>query len=266
MKLSVTTDLQGALNKLNAAGGSGVRFVREQIQIASRTLVSSSGKVPGLLQVTPPFHDGIKGNQARMAGEKAISDDIKAVYAKVGDLYPIFKAYGTKLEANEYWYMVRHHPEKLPQWLSRNGPSQVQAMKHGWDGGREHEVRRVKGSVKGRWPSVVVLPGQEAELRAYIKTVQKKVGLLASCVPAAYNGRFGHLRGVPGWVKRHRGRWASFHAKEISGGFRVRIVLASPYALKDMQRRFDEVLDYRYRALARSLPFALRAEMKKLGR
>lgn len=266
MKLAAQTKLDKALTKLAALGGNVEKFVQGQVRENARLLISSSGKVPGLVQLTPPFHEGRNSSSAKEAGQNAILGDVNKVYADPGDVYGLLKAYGTDQQQREYWYLVRNKPELVDTWLARNGPSATQALKRGWDGGEAHKKRRKKGRVTGNKPSVSLRPGEKRQMLAYMKMRQKRVGMLASSIPAAYGGKYGPLRGVPAWVMRHRANWGEVREKKVTGGLKIRVTLAAPFAVADMQRRAKKVLNYRYGAMRRSLPYALRAEIEKLTR
>lgn len=266
MKLTALPQLERALAKLAAVGGNVEKFMEGQVRENTRLLISSSGKVPGLVQVTPPFHQGGSSAAAKQAGENAILGDVNVVYANPSDLHQIFKSYGTEAQLRQYWYLLKHKPQMLDKWLERNGPSAIQAMQRGWDDGAAHRKRRKNGRVTGYKPTVILKAGEERKKKKYIKMRQKRVGMLASSIPAAYSGKYGPLRGVPSWVARHKVPWGQVKEIKVSGGLKVRLTLLAPFALKDMQRRFSYVLDYRYRAMRRSLPYAMRAEIRKLTR
>lgn len=237
-------------------------FVRD----SARTLISSSGKVPGLVQVTPPHSEGKRGLDARRQGDNAVMGDIWQVYATPGKLYEIVKAYGGREIAAQYWAILKNRPDKLKRWLDLEAPDAVRRMLRGFDGGRRHmESRDRRGRVRGR-QSVIISEDEIREVRAYIKRRQANVGLLAASIPVAYNGRFGPLRGVPGWVRRHAGSWAPGFVFERPGrqGEVITIGLNARPFERDLQRRFNYVLGYRLNAMKRQLPFIARSIERRL--
>lgn len=258
------------IRRLHATPAQVKKVGDDLVRKNARTLISSSGKIPGLVQITPP-HGGADGQtrgvEARKTGEAAVARDIRSVYVTVQGLYPLIRSYGGPELAAQFWAILKNKPERVKRWLEQSAPDAVRAMKRGWDGGDEHMRRRDKrGRVRGQKPSVVLLPGQEKELAAYIKHRQANVGMLAASIPAAYNGRFGPLKGVPAWVKRHLHSWAGGTVSErtTSLGLRVRVTVNAGNLNSEMQRRFNYVLGYRLKAMEREAPFALRGFMKSL--
>lgn len=265
MKLTASVKFDRALRKFAAVGGDVEKFVGQQVRENARLLVSSSGNVPGLVQVTPPFHQGAKNaTEAKKTGEKAVLWDIRKVYAIASDLFEAFEQYGGRKLAVQFWKMAQKEPQKLETWIRVNGPPFVRAMQLGWDEGAEHRRRRRNGVITGGYRTALVFPHQMKAFQAYVKMRQRNVGLLASAMPAAYNGKYGPLRGVPGWAKRHQASWGAMKEIKVEGGVKVRLTLRAPYAIKDMQRRFTIILGYRRRAMGASMPKALRALTKKL--
>lgn len=249
------------------------RFIEQQatglLQKNTRLLVSSSGKVPGLVQVTPPHSGGVAGLRAKKQGESAVMGDIWQVYATPAKLYDMIKAYGGAEIAGRYWWLLKNKPERIAQWLDLTAPDAVRRLHKGWDDGAEHMKRRDHyGRVRGRWPSVRISESEIPKLRAYIKRRQKNVGLLAASIPAAYNGRFGPLRGVPAWIGRHRGSWAGGSMTERRSFRRGQVIRISVNAGRlngQMQRRFNYVHAYRVKAMERETPYIIRYAAKQAG-
>ncbi len=75
------------------------KFLEEQ----TRLLISSSGNVPGLVQVTPPHSAGVKGSAAKKQGDYAVSGDINQVYATPGRVYGIIMRYAGEPAAARWW-------------------------------------------------------------------------------------------------------------------------------------------------------------------
>lgn len=238
------------------------QFLRD----SARTLISSSGKVPGLVQVTPPHSQGVRGAEARKQGENATAGDIAEVYATPGKVFNLIKQAAGIKEANRYWYLHKNHPEKARFYLENDAPGIVRGLNKGFDDGQEHMRRRDRrGRIRGR-ASVLVTSPEIGALRAYIRRRQRNVGLLAAAIPAAYNGRFGPLRGVPAWVRRHTASWASGFVSERknSRGSTISVgINAGPFE-RELQRRFNYVLAYRLAAMKRQLPYITRSIQQKI--
>lgn len=228
-----------------------------------RALISSSGKVPGLVQVTPPHSAGIRGPAAKKQGENAVNRDVWKVYATPGKVYALLEKHADTKTAKRWYALYKRSPKEALGWLQNAAPSILLQMSIGWDAGAAHEkARRKNGRVYRTTPAVIVLNGS-AQIRKYIKLRQKRVGLLAASIPAAAGNRFGSLNGVPAWVKRHSSRYG--YVKDRRSGSRRTITLGiTNSAIGDMQRRFRYVLNYRLSAMERELPYVARALEKKL--
>lgn len=227
-----------------------------------RSLISSSGKVPGLVQVTPPHMAGIRGIAAKKIGENAVNRDVWKVYATPGKVYEMLAKIDKGIAAR-FWALHKQSPREALGWLQNSAPLSIRQMAMGFDGGTAHEKnRRKNGRVTLRTPKVIVMKGL-AQVRKYIRKKQRNVGLLASSIPAAAGNRFGKLSGVPGWVSRHKSRYGYVKDRKKRGRRLVTIGLSNS-AIQDMQRRFNYVLRYRIDAMKREIPYVARALEKKL--
>lgn len=248
----------------------------------TRALVSSSGTVPGLVQVSPPHSKGVRGRRAKEQGAMAISadllgfrggggrrtagvfvvmdDELLAKNAKInavgtvrlfvkknGDVYGcdqvMFKPRASIAEMHE------HH-----QSLRRKDGRVTEA------GGKTRDI--------GRWKFITQMVVSRSAYLRYERWIHKRVGMLAAAVVAAYNGRYGPLRGVPAWVARHTNSWASGSMTERESfrrGTIIRISVDAGALTSEMQRRFNYVLGYRLKAMERETPYAIRAAAKAAG-
>ena len=236
----------------------------------ARLLVSSSGKIPGLVQVTPPFggkSGKSKGNAAKKLGEAAVARDIRRVYATPGRIFLELK----KVEGGDYAAARAFYAAaKKKKWAEANAilsrfPSLPSFMRQGlqaFDDGAEHDKRRNPrtGRVGSKVPSMFI--ADPRWVTRYIKERQKRVGLLASSLPAAAGSRFGKISGVPSWVSRHQGRWGICRVQRSPTSLHMVLGL-SRSAGEDLQTRFNSVLSYRIKALNRQLPYIKRAALKK---
>lgn len=228
-----------------------------------RSLISSSGKVPGLVQVTPPHSQGVRGMDAKKTGEAAVTRDIWKVYATPRQVFSMLQQTAGVKVARYWWALFKNSPKEAVGWLQNSAPAEIRRMSVGFDGGAAHENARGRnGRVHLRRPSVMVITDTAAVGR-YIRKRMKKVGLLAASIPSAAGGRFGKLGGVPAWVSRHSSRYGYVRDQRTRTTRVVRLGITSN-AVKDMQRRFNYVLRYREAAMQRELPFVARALEKKL--
>jgi len=240
----------------------------------ARALISSSGKVPGLVQVSPPFSEGpkttdaagnvtskrMKGGDAKKQGESAVMRDIWKVYATPSKIYEVLaKADPWKAKA---WYALwKRDKAKSLAFLQKNAPASIRALSLGFDNGAAHIAARGKnGRVKGGYRAIVT---SSAAVKRYVKTRQKNVGTLAASVPKAAGSSFGALKGVPKWISTKGSRYG--YARRSKSGKRKSVTFGvTNSSVADMQRRFDYALGYRFKAMERELPYIARSLEKRL--
>lgn len=239
--------------------------LQSKLTSESRLLVSSSGKIPGMVQVTPPFSDGVKGIAAKKQGEAKVAGDIRKAYGTPGDLWRLIRDRAGQPVADNFWAYM-----KLGRWHQANAIAQKHTG-HGldvFDAGAEHRRRRnprtgrVIGGGRPSDKKFFFAPTQKKAFDAYIKRQSKNVGLTASSLPTAAGARLGAISGIPAWVKRHAGRWGMCKVTQTNRSFMVQLGLTSRGG-SEMQRRFNAVLGYRLKALQRQLPYIKRAALKK---
>ena len=230
----------------------------------ARTLISSSGKVPGLVQVTPPHMAGVRGMEAKRVGEAAVTRDVWKVYATPRRIYELLQKSASTKVANRWWALHKRSPSEAIGWLENAAPAEIRRMTIGFDGGSAHEKARARnGRVHLTRPRVLVV-SDSAAVGRYIRKRIRRVGLLASSIPSAAGSRFGRLGGVPAWISsRHSSRYGYVRESRSRTKRTIRIGLTNR-AISDMQRRFNYVLAYRERAMRDELPYVARALEKKL--
>jgi hypothetical protein len=234
------------------------KVMKDKFRESARLLVSSSGNVPGMVQVTPPFSPGVRGIKAKKQGEAAVMRDVWKVYAPPGKTYKMIKAKNAYAAAS-YWraYKARNWKEVGKVLNKILGVSLDR-----FDEGAEHMRRRNRrGRITGKASVFIRAPGP---VRSYIRKRQRNVGLLASSLPAAAGSKLGRISGIPAWISRHSGRWGTCDLRSTRHGERVRIGLTRT-AGADMQRRFNAVLSYRVKALQRQTPYIIRHAAKAAG-
>lgn len=261
--------------------------MRRFVQTSARALVSSSGNVPGLVQVTPPAHaaDGklVGASKAKAAGEMSITMDLlglgrakgkrtagvfvvmaddllarNAEIAKNGTVVRLFvKKDGTIYGTDRHNYrpkastseMYAHH-----QRMRRKSDGRVSTA-----GGATRDI--------GRWKFIDQMVVSRSAYLRYERMIHKRVGMMAAGVVAAYNGRFGPLAGVPAYIKRHTGGWVAGKLIELDAedGYEVTIRLEAGGMNSEMQRRFTYVLNYRVRAMQRQMPYIVASLEAKIA-
>jgi len=234
---------------------------------SARALISSSGAVPGLVQVTPPSQ-GKANTAAKKTGEAAVMRDIYQVYTTPGKVYELLRALDAGAAA-AFWIHVKKKRWEVAQSILDRFPSLPSYARklEAFDDGREHRARRGRnGRVRGNKPSMII--AEPKWVRRYIREKQQLVGMLAASIPSAYNGRFGALKGVPAWISRHGGSWARGYVTERqdTNGTLITIGLDAGSELNaETQRRFNYVLGYRVKAMQRQIPFIARSLEAKIA-
>lgn len=238
-------------------------FIRD----SARTLISSSGSTPGLVQVTPP-NQGKATIQAKKTGEAAIMRDVYRVYTTPGEVYKLLRALNANAAA-AFWLHAKNKRWEQAQKILDGFPSlpaYARTLK-AFDDGAAHRARRNnRGRVSGKAPSMLVADGKW--IRRFLRDKQKRVGLLAASIPAAYNGRYGPLKGLPSWITRHASSWAPGFVIERAAkdGSTITIgINAGSNLNRDAQRRFNYVLGYRIKAMKRQLPYLARVIEDRLA-
>lgn len=119
----------------------------------------------------------------------------------------------------------------------------------------------------GRWRFINQMVVSRSAYLRYEKFIVHRVGMLAASVLAAYDGRFGSLAGVPAWIRRHNKGWGVGMIKDhtTSNGMIVTIGLDVGSLNREMQRRFNAALDYRYKAFFADAPRHLSRAAKSAG-
>lgn len=262
--ISGKLDLTPLLRRMRATPEILHEQIQKMVLAESRLLVSSSGKIPGLVQVTPPFSNGVKGIAAKKQGEVRVEDDIRKAYGSPSDLWRLIRDAAGRGPADNFWAYM-----KLKRWEQAN---QI-AMKftgyqlESFDGGAEHRARRdartghVRGGKQPRDKRVFLSPAAARSFEAYIKRKKNQVGLLASSLPSAASA-LGKITGVPAWVSRHHGPWGRCGITRTRNSLHVTLGLTQR-AIADLQRRFGYVLDYRVKAFQRQIPYIKRHALKQ---
>lgn len=260
--ISAQLDLSGLSRKLKLIPERCDAIMHRELKRNMRLLVSSSGKVPGLVQVTPPHSKGTRGTAARKQGEAMLTADIWRVYGTPGNLYALVKAKLSEDMAKAFWKAI-----KKKDWEAANKITmQVAGLRlQEFDDGAAHRKMRGKtsGRVSKRHVKTIYIANSKWVER-YIKDKKKNVGLLAAApLAAARSNLEGEIKGVPDWVDRHHPAWSTI----MEGGKQdmryIELVISAPYVVAGMQRRFRYVLEYRLAAMKRETPYILKAELKK---
>lgn len=262
MTIIGNVNLQKLIRAIEQFPGKAAGFQDEFLLQQVGLLVSNPrGNVPGILQITPPSSAGVKGESSKLQGEKRIMQDFSKVYKFPWHVFQLIKIHGNDNLAAGYWkaYVagdskrmtsIVSHVEGLPDWASWTPRA--------FDGGKAIKERRSKasGRVNGSKPSM--LCNDPAGLIAYRKIRLGRVGLLASIIPTAAVSVLTNIKGVPKFVKRHKGSWGGsvIPIKRPKG--KVYKIGLTAYAGNEMQRRMNYALEYRVKALNRQAPYIVK--------
>jgi hypothetical protein len=88
--------------------------------------------------------------------------------------------------------------------------------------------------------------------RAYIKTAQKKVGVLNAGWLAAAHDLKTSSRATPAWITRHGKKPGGINQVKTVGGILVQVFNSVPYFPKDMERRVQRAIFYREKGLKKA--------------
>ena len=239
-----------------AASPAEVAELQTKIESEARLLVSSSGKIPGLVQVTAPSQ-GKANTEAKRRGEAKVEADIRKAYGTPSDLWRLIRDQSNKGTADNFWAYM-----KLGRWHQANDLA-LRITGHGldvFDGGIEHQRRRnprtgrVIGGEQPRDKRLFLAPTQLKALDAYIKQQQARVGLLASGWSAAANAL-----DVPvaAWIARHGPTTGSVQI-DLSGDRMS--VIATNYApglpagvRAELKRRLVKAVEYQTNTMERAI-------------
>ena len=232
---------------------------RETAQIMSKAVTDDArGFVKDIMAVTPPAM-GKANVEAKKRGEAAVARDIRKVYATPGKLYEMIQTNAPKLAA-PFWAAVKAKDWQRANRLARSA-NVPEIIDLGSDDGLVHQSRRKKGRVTGKQPSAGV---QDVRyLKAYIKTMQARVGLLAAGFkPAAL--RLG--ASMPAWISRHSASIGTISVNPNLERFTIVISNRARHGSgNDLSRRIGWVLksEKRKKRLQNSIRYGIRAALKK---
>lgn len=231
------------INKITQADMRG--FIRKQMA----STISSSGKVPGVIQITPPFGSR-KGREAQHAGRLGIDTDLSGVFV------------GVKLKGRREIKQVFGRPLKRSVFVKTKEVNlDVEAIYRARVG-RRSELRGLAGRItRGRKQAYYVSKPKLEKLR---RKLYQRVGWACACWYQAGIKAGLDLKGVPAWVKNHSGAPGVAQIRQAGTNFSITVTNRVPYGnalnLADKARR---ALGYRLKAMQRELPSFISAILKK---
>lgn len=229
--ITCTVDLGTTLRRLAKVPRDAARIIETAID------TDAKGFVRDIVGITPPSM-GKANVAAKQRGATAINRDVRRVYGTMGALYERIRA-RSKGAAAAFWKAAN-----LKQWQecdricrSVGEPLLTDFIS---EDGTEHQRRRNRrdGRVTGKQPSVFVR--ETRSLRAYIKSTQSRVGLLA----AGFKPAASHLRvSLPAWVQRHALQPGTIRLHRAPGQYSITISNTARHGRgTDLSRRMRYVL------------------------
>lgn len=246
--ITIRANVSVTIDRINRLGPEARVATKDWMKKQGRLLISSGGKVPGLVQVTPPMNANAKGAKALAQGKKAIDRDLARVFVpvRIKGRRKITQAWGRDLKRPKY-------VQTKEIWPDVEGIHAARFQRKTQKGGKMS-----RGRAQAYYVDVKKLEATRRRLHA-------RVGRLASAVVGAGERALGLLNGVPAFVRRHSSNLGAVALLEDGNGIRVRAANYARAANAALQRRFNYVAQYRLRAMERELPYMARALEKKFA-
>lgn len=240
------------LGKLATITGDDLKAVMKQE--ATLAIYNSNPKVPGVINITPPFSQKSKDPaSALLMAQRSIDRDLSGVFMPV-----TIKGQRT----------ITHLFGKTNPNVGRKPPYVVET-KERWPDVSGIYKRRWKSKNEGR--SKRMTRGQKSlyyvdarKLSIERRESYAMIGLACACWYLAAVQAGLTPRGVPAWVKRHTSAFGAGSIDISEHAIRITLSSSLPYnTALSMQSKMTRVLGYRQGALERRLPYILAVAVKK---
>lgn len=240
------------LGKLAEITGDDLKHVMKQE--ATLAIFNTNPKVPGVINITPPFHQKAKDSaSALLSAQKSIDRDLSGVFMPV-----TIKGERTipHLFGNTSPNVGRKPPYVVK--TKERWPDVGAIYKQRWE---SKNVNRNKRMTRGQ-RSLYYVDANKLSIER--REAYAVIGLACACWWVAAQQAGLNPRGVPVWIKRHT---AAFGAGDIDiTETSIRITLSSSLGYNQalsMQSKMAWVLKIREGALERRLPHVLAAAVRK---
>lgn len=250
-------DIAPLVSKLKRIPGAFKKVVEPLVMQEGRLFVRD------VVKYTPPAGPGVTGLAAKKRGEARVAGDIAKIYGTAAKVY-IDLALRNKPLAQAFWKAINDGDfQRAKELMKDSGASRYRNASSiaPFDGGTMHQRFRKRGRVQRDQVTMIVTDTKQ--LQAYVKKMQGRVGMLAAGWMRAAR-KLGQP--LPAWVSRHgdrRGACVILKREDaVVIVFSNRVKFAG---LQDMQRRAEYVLGYRERALAKRMPYIIRAALRDAG-
>lgn len=267
-------DMSGIIKKLRRISSAVHEPLQQLVREQAKLFISSTGNVPGLAQIIPPSHEGVKGAAAGRHGVAVVRRDIAKVYATPGSMFAKIRETSPSA-AKAFWVSIKGRAQKTKSGKyrknNRGATNMAEARRiiessggdwsalqviDGFDDGALHRSSRGSGGrVRARKPRAVIT--DTSALATYVKTRTGNVGLLASMLNTP--GNMLGSKGIPSFVQAHGsklGAPVTFLTTDHS--FYVVIDATAPYGMDHYTHRIPYIIQYRENALRRAWPYVQR--------
>jgi hypothetical protein len=237
------------LDKLHVLTNTDMRGLIEQ---QATLFVFSSGKIPGLMNLLPPFSAGRKGKEGLAQGMNKIDSDLAGIFEAV-------TIKGTRT--------INHlFGDTNPQGVGKSPPYIVKTIE------RHPDVQAIYDQRNSHRHGGRLTRGGKAAFyvdREKLNVLRQKLyGRIGWACAAWYKAAVEaglRPRGVPGWIMRHTSAPGLGVIETTDTSFRI--TMSSDLKYNDgleMERKAAVAMSYRLSATERRIPFIVRAAAKKL--
>lgn len=245
-------DVSGILAKAKRVNKITQEDMRGFIRKQMTSTISSSGKVPGVIQITPPFGRR-RGSAAFQAGKLGVDQDLSGVFQGV-------RIKGTRqlphLFGNESPDTGNKPPYRIPAKEEHPNVEAIYKQRKARQGGSGRK-RLSRGQKAAYYVS-------KPKLEALRRKLYARIGWAAACWYRAGIKAKLDLKGVPAWVKRHSSATGTAVLKQTATNFSITVSNPVSYgAALNLGAKARTALDYRLRAMKRELPRFISAVLKK---
>ena len=254
--MEATLDLD--LTRFNAALSATLAESKREAEVVLKE--QARGVIRTMIDLTPPGSKGVRGIAARQQGEAAVEVGIRGIYGTPSQAYDALRRDAAPGIAEGFWRHLKRGDFDEASQLSRSYLDGRGLYE--FDRGRLHQDLKRGRARPGNRRKPIYYTYQPAEVDAYIKDIQKRVGWLA----AGWNmaaAKFGIE--PPAWIWRHS---APGKADLVITDTSLKAVMTNgvKYAsqVEDLVRRLDWALDYQAGAMERRTANMLESVLKRV--
>lgn len=243
-------DINPYLEKLgalpNAVMGDLTKVLTSEATLA---VWNNNPKVPGVINITPPFSQRAKdGPSALAAGKLAIRRDLGAVFnpVQLKGKRAITQVFGRKLTSPIYVPTKEKYPDVAAIAQQR------------WKRKNENKSKIMS---RGQRAAYYV---DKSKLIVVMRESYDLIGLACACwYLAAIEAKL-NPRGVPDWIRKHSTAFSAGSFDISATSLRIELSSSLPYnTALGMAEKMARVIGYRKGALDRRLPYILAAAARK---